>query len=87
MHMKSLTVGIGLVLLSGALAAATVDLRLIDAAKSKDAKSVRELLAQHVPVAATAPDGFTALHEAVRSDNLEIGKSSLQGQYPYDCIS
>jgi len=72
MHMKSLTVGIGLVLLSGALAAATVDLRLIDAAKSKDAKSVRELLAQHVPVAATAPDGFTALHEAVRYDNLEI---------------
>jgi uncharacterized protein len=60
------------VLLSGALAAATSDLRLIEAVRSNDAKAVSELLAQHVPVAATASDGFTALHEAVRHDNLEI---------------
>ena len=60
--MNLLTVGLGLILLSGALAAATADLRLIDAAKNKDAKAVRELLAQHVPVTATAPDGSTALH-------------------------
>src|SRR3984957_7472930 len=69
--MKLLRVAIGLVLLSGALAAAA-DFRLIDAARNKDAKAVRELLAQHVPVTATAADGFTALHEAVRYDNLEI---------------
>src|SRR5579862_6747289 len=68
--MKLLRVAIGLVLLSGVLAAA--DLRLIDAARSQDAKAARELLAQHVPVTATALDGFTALHEAVRHDNLEI---------------
>src|ERR1700722_20157742 len=72
MHMKLFNVAIGLILLSGALAAATADLRLIEAARNKEAKAVRELLAQHVPVTATAPDGFTALHEAVRYDNLEI---------------
>src|SRR4051812_14181259 len=70
--MKLFKVAVGLVLFSGALAAATADLRLIDAARNKDAKAVRELLAQHVSVAATAPDGFTALHEAVRFDNVEI---------------
>ena len=70
--MKLLRVVTSLVFLSGSLAAATADLRLIEAARNKDAKAVRELLAQHVPVAATTPDGFTALHEAVRYDNLEI---------------
>src|SRR6185312_489589 len=73
MHMKlSIIMTTGVILLSGALAAATGDSRLIDAARNKDAKAVRELLAQHAPVTATAPDGFTALHEAVRYDNLEI---------------
>jgi ankyrin repeat protein len=72
MLMKLLSAVTGLIFLSGALAAATDDLRLIDAARNQDAKAVRELLAQHVPVAATAPDGFTALHEAARYDNLEI---------------
>ena len=70
--MKLLRVAIGFILLAGALVAATADLRLIEAARNKDAKTVRQLLAQHVPVTATAPDGFTALHEAVRYDNLEI---------------
>jgi len=69
--MKLLTIGTGLILLSGAVTAAA-DLRLIEAARKQDAKAVRELLAQHVSVAATAPDGFTALHEAVRYNNLEI---------------
>ncbi len=59
-------------MLSGALAAASADLRLIEAARNKDAKAVRELLSQRVPVTLAAPDGFTALHEAVRSGNLEI---------------
>src|SRR5580765_7760411 len=72
MLMKLLRVATSLVFLSGALAAATADLRLVEAARNKDAKAVRELLAQHAPVTATAPDGFTALHEAVRYDNLEI---------------
>ena len=70
--MKFFRVGTGLLLLAGALAAAASDLRLIEAAQNKDATAVRALLAQHVPVTATAPDGFTALHEAVQYDNLEI---------------
>ncbi len=70
--MNLIRVGIGLVLVAGALAAAASDLRLIDAARNKDAPVVRELLAQHVPVTATAADGFTALHEAVRYNDLEI---------------
>jgi ankyrin repeat protein len=49
-----------------------LDLRLIEAAKSGDAKSVRELLLQHVPVTAAEADGTTALHYAVRHDNLDL---------------
>jgi len=71
MSMNLLKIGTGLILLSGAVAGAT-DVRLVEAARNKDVQAIRELLAQHVPVAATAPDGFTALHEAVRYDNLEI---------------
>ena len=70
--MKILRVTTGMILLAGALAAATGDMRLVDAARNKDAKAVRELLAQRAPVNMAAPDGFTALHEAVRYDNLEI---------------
>jgi hypothetical protein len=60
--MKLLRVATGLVFVSGAVAAAAADLRLVEAARNKDAKAVRELLAQHLPATATAPDGFTALH-------------------------
>jgi ankyrin repeat protein len=48
------------------------DLRLIDAAKGGDAKTVRALLAEHLPVTAGEADGTTALHYAVRNDNLEM---------------
>jgi uncharacterized protein len=60
------------VFLASVLAAAGSDLRLIDAAKSGDAKAVRAALQQGVPVTAVEPDGSTALHEAVRRQNLEI---------------
>ena len=69
--MKFLRVG-SVVLLSGALLAAGGDLRLIEAARNGDARAVRALLEQHVPLTAVEADGSTALHAAVRFDNLEI---------------
>jgi ankyrin repeat protein len=63
----------GIVLLSAwTLAAATSDLRLIDAVKKSDTKAVRSLLAQHVNVNASEADGSTALHWAAQRDNLGI---------------
>src|SRR2546426_4418787 len=69
--MKFLRVG-SVVLLSGALLAAGGNLRLIEAAKKGDAHAIRALLEQHVPLTAVEADGSTALHAAVRLDNLEI---------------
>jgi uncharacterized protein len=62
------------VLLSSALGAGGGDLRLIEATKSGDIKTVRVLLGQHVPVTAVEADGSTALHQAVRHDALEIAE-------------
>lgn len=52
--------------------ASAADLRLIDSVKRQDVRTVRALLAQHVDVNATEPDGSTALHWAAQRDNLEI---------------
>jgi ankyrin repeat protein len=72
MRMKFLKTGHIIVFLSAASLAAASDLRLIEAAKSGDAKTARALLRQHVPVTAVEPDGSTALHAAARHDNLEV---------------
>lgn len=53
------------------LAAAGKDLRLIDAVKNHDKVAVRALLQQRVDVNTPEPDGATALHWAVQSDDLE----------------
>ena len=50
---------------------AAADVRLIEAVKNADAKSVRSLLAQHVDVNAAEADGSTALHWAAQRDDLE----------------
>src|ERR1022692_1225230 len=60
------------VLLSGVLLAAATDSRLIDAARSGDAKAVRTLLAQHAPVTAADAEGSTPIHYAVQAGNAEI---------------
>jgi ankyrin repeat protein len=71
--MKRLAAYGGIVLLAaGSLAAATGDLRLIDAVKKSDTKAVRSLLAQHVNVNASEADGSTALHWAAQRDNLGV---------------
>src|SRR2546425_5662890 len=54
------------------LAAAATDLRLVDAAQSRDTEAVRRLLKEGVPVNASRPDGFTALHWAVQSENADM---------------
>ncbi len=66
-----------LFLFTGLLTAA--DLRLIEAAKSGDAKAVRTLLAQHVPITTVDAEGSTALHYAVRIDSLEIADLLIDG--------
>jgi ankyrin repeat protein len=61
------------------LAAAPADLRLIDAVKNNDARTVRGLLAQHVNVNAAEPDGSTALHWAAQRNNTEIADLLIAG--------
>jgi ankyrin repeat protein len=53
------------------------DLRLIEAVKNSDAGAVRFLLAHRADVAATEPDGSTALHWAAQRDNLEIAEQLI----------
>jgi len=61
-----------LLILGSVLAAAPSDLRLIDAVKKSDVKSVRSLIAGHVDVNATDVDGSSALLWAAQRDNAEI---------------
>jgi len=63
------------VLAASAAGAATVDLRLIDAARNRDVEAVRALLRQPSPkidVNAAEGDGSTALHWAAHRDDLAI---------------
>jgi ankyrin repeat protein len=65
------------ILAAGAVGAG--ELRLIGAVKTGDAKMVRELLAQHFPVAAMDAEGSTALHYAVRQNDLELAGLLIAG--------
>ncbi|MBI3934719.1 MAG: ankyrin repeat domain-containing protein [Acidobacteria bacterium] len=56
------------------LAAAGMDLRLVDAARSGDKKAVRALLDQGADVKASQADGATALAWAVYHDDLETAE-------------
>jgi len=71
---------ISLILLSVAagMSAAQNDWRLIDAAKQGNKAAIRTLLKEKVDVNTAAPDGTTALHWAVRSDDIESAKLLLQ---------
>jgi uncharacterized protein len=72
MNMKGLW--IGLVLSANLLNAAGGDVRLADAAMRSDRDAVRSLLQQKADVNVPQPDGTTALHWAVRHDDLETAK-------------
>src|SRR5580765_2358457 len=58
-------------LTAAAASAATVDLRLVDAARSQDQPAVRKLLEQHVSANARANDGSTALLWAAHWNDVE----------------
>src|SRR5215218_929201 len=60
------------VVLTVALRAAASDLRLTDAVMRADREAVRTLLLQKIDVNASQPDGTTALHWAVRRDDVEL---------------
>src|ERR1035438_10238867 len=64
-----LSFGCILILLS--VASLQADSRLADAAQARENATVRSLLQQKVDVNAPQPDGTTALHWAVREDDLE----------------
>ena len=57
---------------SAGLAAASADVRLIDAVRRKDVPAVRALLKQRVDVNAPQGDGATALHWAAHLDDLAM---------------
>jgi uncharacterized protein len=61
------------------LASAATDLRLLDAAQRGDTEAVRRLLKEGVPVNASRPDGFTALHWAVQSEKADIAGVLIRG--------
>ena len=54
------------------LTAAERDIRLVAAVKAGDKAAASSLLRQHVNVNASEPDGTTALHWAVRQDDLQL---------------
>jgi ankyrin repeat protein len=58
-------------LLLVALYANAAGVRLVDAVKNRDKAAIRTLIQQRVDVNAPEPDGATALHWAVRTDDLE----------------
>jgi ankyrin repeat protein len=60
------------------LGAAADDLRLLDAAKRRDAAAVQALLKQRVDVNVTQPDGATALHWAAHWDDVPTAESLIR---------
>ena len=52
--------------------AAAADVRLVNAVKNNDKTTISSLLQQKIDVNAPEPDGTTALHWAVRADDLEM---------------
>ena len=68
----------GVLLLFSALLAASADVRLIKAVRSKDVGAVRTLLKQRVDVNAPQGDGATALHWAAHVDDLTLADLLLR---------
>ena len=66
------------IIISISLAAREGDVRLVEAAKSKDAAAVQALVDQQVPVDAAQPDGATALHWAAHWDDLDMANALLR---------
>ena len=67
------------VVLASNLLAASLDLRLVEAVKNSDRAAIQTLLPQHIDLSAADPDGSTALHWAVRRDDLETANLLIRG--------
>ncbi len=67
-----------ILLIGGTILAAETDVRLADAARNGDRAAVRSLLRQKVDVNLAALDGTTALHWAVRADDIETADLLIQ---------
>ena len=65
--------------LATSLFAATNDVRLLEAVKNSDKLAIEKLLPQHVDLSAADTDGSTALHWAVRRDDLETVNLLIRG--------
>ncbi len=65
--------------------AAGADARLADAVMRSDRETVRSLLQQKIDVNATQPDGMTALHWAVRADDVETAQLLLRCRRESEC--
>ena len=63
---------IALFLIASGITSFGADLRLIEAVKISDAKTVRSLILQHADVNVAETDGSTALHWAAQRDNLDL---------------
>jgi ankyrin repeat protein len=57
--------------LATSLLAASIDVRLVEAVKTSDKAAIQTLLPQHIDLSAADTDGSTALHWAVRQDDIE----------------
>jgi uncharacterized protein len=66
-------------LLASSLLAASLDTRLVDAVKNSDKATIEKLLPQHLDLNAADTDGATALHWAVRRDDLETANLLIRG--------
>jgi ankyrin repeat protein len=71
--------GIAALLSGSPVAAAGLDSRMADAAEAGNAAALRSLLNQHAPVNAPQADGMTALHWAVRHDDVETAQALIRG--------
>jgi ankyrin repeat protein len=60
------------------------DTRLADATQRRDTSAVRTLLQQKADINAVQPDGMTALHWAVRNDDLDTANLLLKGGARFD---
>jgi uncharacterized protein len=71
MRKRMLQMGFGMLLSAASLlVGATNDTRMADAAQQRDTQRIRILLQQRVDVNSVQADGMTALHWAVRNDDL-----------------
>jgi ankyrin repeat protein len=65
-------------LIAGSLSVSAADLRLVNAAKNGDRATATSLLQQKLDVNAAEADGTTALHWAVRADDMDLADRLIQ---------